>query len=104
MRHGNPEHARKIMEKWLICHNEVETYIRFAKFEEKINNYAGARQVLERAMVELGDDANDPDLFIFFAKFEERMKEPERARVVYKYALDHVTKSKAEELYKMYTR
>lgn len=51
----------------------------------------------------LGEDANDEQLFIAFAKFEERCKEHERARVIYKYALDHIPKQHAQELYRMFT-
>lgn len=34
-----------------------------------------------------------------FAEFEEMVKEPERARAIYKYALDHLPKSAAQQLY-----
>ncbi len=56
----------------------------------------------ERAIEFLGEDANDEKLFIAFAKFEERCKEFERARAIYKYALDHIPKKEAQELYKMW--
>lgn len=42
------------------------------------------------------------ELFIRFAEFEERVKEVERARAIYKYALDHLPKSQAGELYKRF--
>jgi crooked neck len=51
----------------------------------------------------LGEDGHDPKLFVAFAQFEERMKEIDRARVIYKYALDHISKEEAVELYKTYT-
>jgi hypothetical protein len=38
----------------------------------------------------------------FFAKFEERVKEIERCRAIYKFALDSIPKSKAEDLYQVY--
>jgi crooked neck len=60
------------------------------------------RAVYERAVEFLGEDANDEKLFISFAKFEERCKEFERARAIYKYALDHIPKKEAQELYKMW--
>jgi hypothetical protein len=34
-----------------------------------------------------------------FAEFEEHVKEPDRARAIYKYALDHLPKSEAGQLY-----
>jgi len=103
MRHHNVDKSRAIFERFLVSHNEPNTYIKFAKFEEKHGTPELSRGVLERAMVELGEDANDPVLFIYFATFEERQKEEQRARVIYKYALDHVPKHKADELYSMYT-
>mmetsp|Transcript_46950 Transcript_46950/g.92422 ORF Transcript_46950/g.92422 Transcript_46950/m.92422 type:complete len:684 (-) Transcript_46950:136-2187(-) len=103
MRHSNVDKARAIFERFLVSHPEVTTYIKYAKFEEKHGTTEQARGVLERAVTELGEDAHDPTLFIYFATFEERMKEDQRARTIYKYALDHVPKHKAEELYQMYT-
>lgn len=50
----------------------------------------------------LGEEATDEKFFIAFAKFEERMKEHERARALYKYALDHIPKKEAQELYKQW--
>lgn len=64
---------------------------------------AKARNVYEKAVQLLGEDANDESLFIEFAKFEERCKEFDRARVIYKYALDHIPKQHAQELYRMFT-
>jgi len=48
-----------------------------------------------------GEEYMDEKLFIAFAKFEENQKEHERARVIYKYALDHMDKEKCLELYKV---
>lgn len=62
-----------------------------------------ARTVYTKAVELLGEDANDETLFIEFAKFEERCKEFDRARVIYKYALDHIPKQHAQELYRMFT-
>ncbi len=39
------------------------------------------------------------ELFIAFAQFEELVRETERARAIYKYALDHLGKGAAQELY-----
>ena len=39
------------------------------------------------------------DLYVHFANFEEFCKETERARAIYRYALDHVPRSKVDELY-----
>ena len=42
------------------------------------------------------------ELFIKFAEFEEKCKEPERARAIYKYALDHIPKAQAQDVYKRF--
>jgi hypothetical protein len=64
----------------------------------------------------LGEEFSDETLYIAFAKFETRCKEVghgarrartqcgccrqfDRARVIYKYALDHVPKAHAQQLY-----
>lgn len=39
------------------------------------------------------------EFFLRFAEFEEIVKEPERARAIYKYALDHLPKAAAQQLY-----
>lgn len=48
-------------------------------------------------MLEEEDDVDD--LYVHFANFEEFCKETERARAIYRYALDHVPRSKVDELY-----
>ncbi|ELV12997.1 Crooked neck-like protein 1 [Tupaia chinensis] len=45
----------------------------------------------------------DEHLYVAFAKFEENQKEFERVRVIYKYALDRISKQEAQELFKNYT-
>lgn len=52
----------------------------------------------------MGDDHLDAceDLFIKFAEFEIMVKEFDRARAIFKYALDHIPKGKANELYKKF--
>lgn len=52
----------------------------------------GCGQVLE------GEDDIE-SLYVHFAEFEEFCKEPERARAIYKYALDHVSRDHADGLY-----
>ncbi|EFH52329.1 hypothetical protein ARALYDRAFT_323672 [Arabidopsis lyrata subsp. lyrata] len=41
-------------------------------------------------------------IFVAFAEFEEGCKEVERARFLYKFALDHIPKGRAEDLYKKF--
>ena len=46
----------------------------------------------------------EESLFIAFAKFEEGQKEYDRAKVIYRYALDHMSKDQCANLYNEYTR
>ncbi|CAG2248376.1 CLF1 [Mytilus edulis] len=62
-----------------------------------------ARRVYERAVEFFGEDNIDERLVVAFAKFEEGQKEHERARLIYKYALDHLPKDSCQEIYKHYT-
>ncbi|KAG0414229.1 hypothetical protein HPB47_008657 [Ixodes persulcatus] len=62
-----------------------------------------ARRVYERAVEFFGEEYMDEKLFVAFAKFEENQREHDRVRVIYKYALDHIPKDKAQELFKNYT-
>jgi crooked neck len=62
--------------------------------------------VFERSIDFFGDDHMDERLFIAFAKFEEGQKgqkEHERATAIYKFALEHMPKEKASDLYKAFT-
>lgn len=45
-------------------------------------------------MEKLGEDE-----FLAFAGFEEHCKKIERARCIFKFALDHIPKERAEDLY-----
>ncbi|ELR20088.1 cell cycle control protein [Acanthamoeba castellanii str. Neff] len=80
----------------------VKTWVRWARFEEKLGEVARSREVYEKAIDYLGDLANDELLFIAFAEFEERAREYDRARAIYKYALDHIPKARADDLYRMF--
>ena len=44
------------------------------------------------------------ELFIKFAEFEEKCKEPERARAIFRYALDHIPKAQAQDVYKRFVQ
>ena len=102
LRYQETDRARSIFEKYVLCHPTVKAWVHFAKFEVKQGLVAGARSVYERAVEALGLEGNTIELFIKFAKFEEHCKEFERARAIYKYALDNIPKTEAEEMYKEY--
>ena len=42
------------------------------------------------------------ELFIKFAEFEEKVKEDERARAIFRYALDHIPKAQAQDVYRRF--
>ncbi|XP_068639478.1 uncharacterized protein [Aristolochia californica] len=102
LRYNEIERARSIYERFLQCHPKVDAWIKYAKFEMKNGEVARARSCYERAVGKLADDEEAEQLFVAFAEFEERCKETERARCIYKYALDHIPKGRAEDLYKKF--
>ncbi|TKY57425.1 Crooked neck protein 1 [Spatholobus suberectus] len=102
LRYNEVERARGIFERYVWCHPEVGAWIRYAKFEMKNGEAAKARNVYERAADKLSDDEEAEQLFVAFAEFEERCKETERARALYKFALDHIPKGRAEDLFRKF--
>ncbi|GFO15887.1 pre-mRNA-splicing factor clf1 [Plakobranchus ocellatus] len=87
----------------VLVHPEVKNWIKYARFEEKNGYINSARLIYERGIEFFGEDNISEQLLAAFAKFEESQREHERARVVYKYALDHLPKEQCEEIYKHYT-
>jgi crooked neck len=59
----------------VVAHSTVESWLKYAHFEEKLGDRNKARNVYERAISLLGSLANDERLFISFSKFEEKCKE-----------------------------
>lgn len=102
LRYNELDRARAIYERYVLCHPTVKSWIRYAKFEMKNGEVAKARRCYERAVEQLGEDGQTEELFVAFAEFEERCKEMERARCIYKYALDHIPKGQAEDLYRKF--
>eukprot|EP01114_Cavostelium_apophysatum_P019713 TRINITY_DN6425_c0_g2_i1.p1 TRINITY_DN6425_c0_g2~~TRINITY_DN6425_c0_g2_i1.p1 ORF type:complete len:676 (+),score=218.34 TRINITY_DN6425_c0_g2_i1:62-2089(+) len=102
LRCGEIERARQVYKRFVEVDGSVKAWLRWAKFEGKHGNRENVRAVYEQAIEVLGEDANDEKFFISFAKFEEGIKEVERARAIYKYALDHIPKKDAQELYKLW--
>ncbi|XP_077227697.1 crooked neck protein, putative / cell cycle protein [Tasmannia lanceolata] len=102
LRYNEVERARALHERFVECHPKVAAWIRYAKFEMKNGEVARCRNCYERAVERLADDEEAEQLFVAFAEFEERCKETERARCIYKYALDHIPKGRAEDLYRKF--
>ncbi|XP_071547455.1 crooked neck-like protein 1 [Panulirus ornatus] len=104
LRYKELDRARAIYERFVYVHPEPKYWIKYAHFEENHGYIQSARRVYERAIQFFGDDHLDESLFIAFSKFEEGQKEHDRARVIYRYALDHMPKEKCLTLYNEYTR
>ncbi|KAL6258392.1 hypothetical protein P5V15_010350 [Pogonomyrmex californicus] len=103
LRYKEIERARQIYERFVMVHPDVKHWIKYARFEESYGFIKGARAVYERAVNFYGDEGLDEKLFLAFAKFEEGQREHDRARIIYKYALEHIPKSNTQEIYKAYT-
>lgn len=103
MRYKEVDRARHIYERFIQVHPEVKNWIRYARFEEHNGFLANARNVFERASEFFGEYHMDENLYRAFARFEEGAREYDRARTIYKYALEHIPKQNAQELFKAYT-
>ncbi|KAG7196847.1 hypothetical protein KM043_014010 [Ampulex compressa] len=103
LRYKEIQRAREIYERFVMVHPDIKHWIKYARFEESHGFINGARKVYERAVNFYGDESLDERLFIAFARFEEGQREHDRARIIYKYALDHIPKDKTQEIYKAYT-
>lgn len=57
LRYKEVERARNIFERYVRCLPTVKAWVRFAKFEMQNGEVARARRCYERAVEELGDDA-----------------------------------------------
>lgn len=87
----------------MLAHQIPKAWLRYARFEEKIGEIAKAREVYEKSLEYLGDDA-DETIYIGFAQFEVRAKEYDRARTIYTYALDNIPKKHAKHLYEQFIK
>ncbi|KAF2231468.1 TPR-like protein [Viridothelium virens] len=103
-RYGEFQRARDIYQRFTIVHPEPKNWIKWARFEEENGTSDLVREVFGMAVETLGDDFMDEKLFIAYAKFESKLKEYERARAIYKYALDRMSRSKSAHLHKQYTQ
>lgn len=103
LRYKEVDLARHIYERFVQVHPDVKNWIRYARFEEQNGHLANARDVFERASDFFGEELMDERLYIAFAKFEEGSREYERTRTIFKYALEHIPKQDAQELFKAYT-
>ncbi|KAK0533248.1 NineTeen Complex (NTC) component [Tilletia horrida] len=109
VRYSEMERASQVWERAVTCHPEPRIWIKWAKFEEDRNRSDKARQVFQMALDFFGDDdeaklEKAQTVYTAFAKMETRLKEYERARMIYKFALERLPRSKSTGIYASYTR
>ncbi|KAF7294814.1 Pre-mRNA splicing factor [Mycena indigotica] len=107
-RYGELDRASAIYERWIAVRPEPRVWVKWGKFEEERGKLDKAREVFQTALQFFGDDEEQIEkaqaVFGAFAKMETRLKEYERARVIYKFALDRIPRSKSATLYASYTK
>ncbi|ETW77153.1 hypothetical protein HETIRDRAFT_388667 [Heterobasidion irregulare TC 32-1] len=108
VRYEEWDRASAIHERWVSVRPEPRVWVKWGKFEEERGKVDKAREVFQTALEFFGDEEEQVDkaqaVFSAFAKMEVRLKEFERARVIYKFALSRLPRSKSANLYAAYTR
>ncbi|GAA5895176.1 hypothetical protein JCM8208_000136 [Rhodotorula glutinis] len=107
VRYGEFDRASKIYERMINCHPEPKHFVKWAKFEEERSNVDRAREIYQLGFEFFGQDEEGIDksqsLYSAMAKMEVRLKEYERARLIYKFALDRLPRSRSTQLYAAYS-
>ena len=96
------ENCREIFLQFIEAYPEWDTYVKAAKFEEKLKNFQRAREYYEKCFVEIGNDALNEDFFLKFIAFEKRMFEYERVHQLYKFGISHIHKDKQNKINESY--
>ncbi|KAF9781226.1 TPR-like protein [Thelephora terrestris] len=108
VRYQEYDRASAIYERWVAVRPEPRVWVKWGKFEEERANLTKAREVFQQALEFFGDEEEQIEkaqaVFSAFAKMETRLKEYERARVIYKFALSRLPRSKSSVLYAAYTK
>lgn len=108
IRYNELEKASQVWERAVTCHSEPKQWIKWAKFEEDRGNLDKGRHVFTMALDYFGDEEDKLEraqtVYTAFAKMETRAKEIDRARVIYKYALERLPRSKSSGIYSSYSR
>lgn len=112
-RHGEIQRARDIFQRFTSVHPEPENWIKWAKFEQEYGSADNVREVYTVAVdsltaVEKQDptgklEALDEKLLASFAKWEAHEQEWERARAIYRFGLERLSKNRSTNLYNAYT-
>ncbi|KAH9996339.1 pre-mRNA-splicing factor CLF1 [Russula vinacea] len=108
IRYNELDRASAIYERWVAVRPEPRVWVKWGKFEEERAKFDKARDVFQTALEFFGDEEEQVDkaqaVFGAFAKMETRLKEYERARVIFKFALERLPRSKSSNLYAAYTK
>jgi crooked neck len=108
VRYKELERASGIWARKINIHSEPKQFIRWAKFEEDRGAIDAARTVFAQAMEFFGEEEDRMEyaqtVYTAFAKMETRMREYDRARVIYKYALERLPRSKSAGVFASYNR
>ncbi|KAF8585656.1 pre-mRNA-splicing factor CLF1 [Ramaria rubella] len=107
-RYNEQDRASAIYERWVAVRPEPRVWVKWGKYEEDRQRPDKAREVFQTALEFFGDEEEQVEkaqaVFAAFAKMETRFKEFERARVIYKFALSRLPRSKSSSLYAAYTK
>ncbi|KAI0267390.1 pre-mRNA-splicing factor CLF1 [Gloeopeniophorella convolvens] len=107
-RYNELDRASTVYERWVAVRPEPRVWVKWGKFEEERGKVDKARDVFQTALEFFGDEEEQVDkaqaVFSAFAKMETRLKEYDRARVIYKFALERLPRSKSANLYAAYTK
>lgn len=108
VRYGELDRASKVWERKVDVHSEPKQFIKWAKFEEDRGAVDQSRLVFSKAMEFYGEEEDRMEyaqtIYTAFAKLETRLREYERARVIYKYALERLPRSKSSGIFSSYNR
>lgn len=112
-RYNEFDRARQIFQRFTAVHPDPENWIKWAKFEQEYGSSENVREVYTVAVdsltaAETADptgslQALDEKLLTSFAKWEAHEQEWERARAIYKFGLERLSKSRSMNLYNAYT-
>lgn len=104
-RYGEYDRARNIFQRFTALYPQPENWIKWAQFEEEFGTAENVREVYTMGVDTLmaaGDEFLDERIFAAWAKWESKQREWERARAIYQFGLQRLSKSKSASLYNSY--
>lgn len=109
VRHDEKERGSEIWERAIVVHSAPREWIKWAQYEEtEREDLDRARNVFMTALEYFGESETQLEkaqtVYTAFAKLEIRAREYDRARAIYKYILERLSRSKSQGVYASYTR